>query len=273
MPEYLIEDTATGLKFAVEGDAEPTQEDAAELETQVVEQLTKNIHRAPGNRIMLDVGPLSEQRANLDRLTKMENEFLGNPNLHLMESLPAARIKLEEEMKHYTFSNFEEERDFRSKLHGRLIDQEAARLAQADLKANRQAIPTEAMLQGLPENTLLIQAHGAETGGFSTDDSKNFTLHNLAIILGQSTNSIRNVFNTACYGAACKPQDFESLFPNVTNIVQTPTNVVNVVSVRRMQRQEHFTEGMEPTNWQKIGANWIEQPVIRNNPDEKRDKK
>jgi len=81
MPDYQIEDTQTGIKLEVSGNAEPTQNDAHELVSNELRFLSTNLFTAPGGRFLLDVGPTKENREIYDRLTPVVNDAnktLGN---------------------------------------------------------------------------------------------------------------------------------------------------------------------------------------------------
>ena len=71
MPEYEIEDTETGLKIPVVGDADPTQEDAHRLIQSEYSDIATNLFRLPDGKMYLNVGPFQQSAQQLDRINSM----------------------------------------------------------------------------------------------------------------------------------------------------------------------------------------------------------
>lgn len=253
MPEFLIEDSVTGMKLQVSGDDAPDQDDAHELMESERSELHKNVIHGPENRIILDVGPLRNARQKLDSSAVAVNR--ADRALMEAESLQNAwtAIRTMQESGAIPPPGGESEQDFENRKR-ELIRGEMIRL-EKQTPATKTA--TEVIFEKLPPNSLLINSHGSERGGLYTDEGGHkFTLHNLSIAIGEKTNTVQNVINTSCFGGRCDPAKFQSYFPSVTNIVQTPTNISNTVSIKGFQEGRFFTE-TAPDIWRRIGTNWI----------------
>ncbi len=246
MPDYLVEDNDTGIKLQVNGKSPPSQQDAHELVGDELKFLSTNLFSAPGGKFVLDVGPTAKQRASTDRFISKFNEV--GPDLTLVTDHHKA-VEYANDMSNELGNNIN--------LWKQNYDQEKERL-HAESKKNFVPKPLllDEMLNSTPENSLMIVAHGAESGGFATDEGHKFTLHNVAQILGSNSNSISSVINAACYGGRCEPKDYQKYFPNVNDVQYGETNKKNVISSTGIASGEVFGPGVMPNRFQKIGPQW-----------------
>lgn len=242
MPDFLIEDTDTGIKLQVSGSEPPTQEDAHELVGDELKFLSTNLFSAPGGRFMLDVGPTSKIRSTSDQLNAIQNEYaIKKSAVEKAGKLATLKTKL--------LGDVGKWQSFYDAALPKFL---------AQAKTNTIAKPnaTEQMLGTLPENSLMIVSHGSKSGGLYTEEGHKFTLHNIAQILGENTNNISSIINAACYGGRCEPKDYQQYFPNVNDVQYGETNKVNTLSIPSLERGEVFGPGVIPNRYQNIGGQW-----------------
>lgn len=257
MAEFVIEDTQTGLKLAVEGDTTPTQEDSHALIGDELQTLRTNLYELPGGRFMLDVGPNSSTRQWLHK--SMFYDISPFVHARINEMYPEGLKQGPEELAKYNADL------------DRIWAEETSRmdLGKLDPSRNKRTFQT---LTNLPEGTFLLSAHGytnstaVTNGGLMTEWDHEFSLHNVAQLLGVRSNDVRNFINTACYGGMCNPEDYEAAFPNVTNIFSTASTNENAVSIRGDSEGKFFDEGVGTSRWIKENGKWIDanriQPIM-----------
>ncbi len=254
MPQFEIHDSDTGFKLLVEGPSEPSERESSELVQEELKFLSTNLYRATDNRFMLDVGPLTEMRRSSEGMTEARNELArsGRSNMAFFNA------KSRYDAIRATGEDWGE--GDVSDLWDRILQEEDAK---AQLSGNPLMTTTQSTLLRLEPNTLLILAHGQEQGGLLSEGGQPFTLNNIAQMLGARSNDVRNVINTACYGGAYCPADYQAVFPNVTNISQTGRNDKNVTSLERMASGSYFFTNTIPGVWNRIGTNWNALPALR----------
>jgi hypothetical protein len=216
-----------------------------------MDQLSKRVYRAPGNRFMVDVGPLSEMRTAFDTLQKpMFRE--GEEDVQAAD-MAAKKLRLLLEAKALNINILDDEAVHKE------FEKQFQISKQKIISRRKPATYTEQTISNIPENTLLLVSHGAKTGGLFTDDSIGFTLQNVAKVLGPSSNSVNNMINLACYGGLQSPNDFQSAFPNATNVVQGEPTKPNIISLDRIANKEYFWTNVTPNVWRRTGTNWMQQ--------------
>lgn len=246
MPDYLIEDSQTGFKTLVEGDSPPTDEEASQLIDQAMQALTNKLHSLGGNRFMLDVGPLENSRKISDSLSSISKDF---------NKIIADQEGFNEGMKRAN-AIWEASTNKSSLNYKAVLDEQIAKAKQEAIgKVMKTLNSTERILSNLPENSLLVNAHGSEKGGLYTDDeSIRFTLDNVAKLMGTNASTVNNLYNLACYTGQCRPANFQSAFPNLTNVVQGQTNAPNTISIENIAKGKYFAG--DTTNIMR----WIKRP-------------
>ncbi len=250
MPQYLIEDIETGLKLQVAGAEPPSQTDAHELISHELDFLRTNLFQTRGNRFMLDVGPTGKGREAGDLLGRAQRLVA------IMELVPEAAKRAHEQTKDMLWSE-----DY-PEIASEILEDQIAKLAVERL--GPEPAPEEGgkstlqILRNVPSNSLLLISHGAEVGGLYTDQSHKFSLSNIASILGPGSNMVHNVINAACYGGQCTPEEFRAVFPNVTNLTQTPRDMLNRFSIERLRNSDFFWTDVTPNVWWRHGTNWSE---------------
>lgn len=238
MAEFVIEDTETGLKLAVEGDTTPTQDDAHALIGDELATLRTNLYEAPGGRFVLDVGPLARLRYLLDEPTVREIANVSEAKARQLDP-------------HHRSA------DYKGLLR-RLYDEEYARVTGLPI-AERVRSATAKTLATMPENTFMLIVHGKESGGFTTEWEHEFTLQNAAQLLGSRSNVVRNFVNTACYGGKCNPEDYSAAFPNLTNVVATASTNINVMSIENTAEGFPFGAGVGVSKWTRTDdGQWMD---------------
>lgn len=258
MPDFLIEDSLTGLKTVVEADSEPTQEDALSAISVVEQTLKKSLYKAQGNRYMLDVGPLTKLRESSDTVDELHYDIgrsiqnnaawqraFDRAGPSATEAYKAAKVLGMDWIPYELIYDAEMEK---------ALKEERAKIPQIEKKTTTQKI-----FDNLPQNTLLLISHGAEKGGLYTDDSMEFTLNNVSKILGNDCSNVNNLYNLSCYSGQQLPVHFGSAFPMATNVVQGQTNLPNTLSINNIQLGKYF-EGTTPSRWIKNGTNWEQRP-------------
>lgn len=245
MPTFQIHDSDTGFKLMVEGPEEPTESEAADLVQQELGFLSTNLYHGAGNRFMLDVGPLSDMRRISDEDSAAINE--GDARL--------AAIERAKERVHEVFKNRGDIGEAGGAELFKNIYEDELRNAPPLSKPNA----TDKIGLQLNPNTLLIVAHGAKTGGLGTHGGQDFTLHNIAQLLGPKSNLVHNVINVACYGGKCNPADYQSVFPNVTNVRSADFTMPNTLSINALQAGDYFATNTTPGIWKRYGTNWMPQ--------------
>ncbi len=197
---------------------------------------------------MLDVGPVGSIRQVNDKLTAIDNESTssggGAATMRKAMAIADAQVKATGQPKNWQVYYDKSLTDLKAK---------------AIANYSPEPDSTHKMLNALPENSLLIVSHGARSGGLYSESGHKFTLHNIAQVLGQDTNSINTVINAACYGGRCEPKDYQASFPNVNDVRYGNTNMSNTISVPGLEKGEYFGTGVIPNYWQNIGGNWIQE--------------
>ncbi len=256
MPTFQIHDDHTGLKLLVEGPEAPTDREAAELVQEELSFLSTNLYHGASNKFMLDVGPLSNARREVDQGLKTVGEFHDDMNVVNAKLAAADRagIRVKEMLAKGDAAKMDAHQLFETAYQEELKN--APRLTR-DITPT----PTEQTEMSLQPNTLLIVAHGAPTGGFSSEGGQPFTLHNIAQVLGPRSNEVRNVINTACYGGKCSPADFQAAFPNVTNVQSADPTQRNIISINALAGGRYFATNTVPGMWQRVGTNWEQAPL------------
>jgi len=254
MPQFQIHDSETGFKLLVEGPETPSDQEAHELVQEELQFLSTNLYHSSDNRFMLDVGPLTEMRRTSAGMTEARNE--------LARTGRSTRSFLNAKARWDTIKaqGGDWGEGDSSDLWDNLLKEEDEK---AQLSGNPLLTNTQSTLLRLEPNTLLIIAHGQEKGGLISEGGQPFTLNNIAQMLGSKSNDVRNVINTACYGGGYCPSDYQSVFPNVTNIQQTGTADKNTISLERMASGNYFFTNTVPGMWNRIGTNWQAMPVLR----------
>lgn len=256
MSEFLIEDSETGFRVKVEGDSPPSETESEDIVKEAMSFLSKNLYVGPDNKYMLDVGPLMENRKEIDKFFKGENfQKFADAG----DDIEAARIA-SKRIKDWIDMGLKFPGDSQriDRLFKLVMEKELPEIRRKRMASPSTYPTSEKTVGDLLPNTLLLIGHGAKTGGLYTEEGHKFTLGNVAALLGQSSNSINNVINAACYGAGCKKEDYQGAFPNVTNIVQGETTKANVISLDRIAGKEYFYTNVTPTVWTKYGTNWTE---------------
>lgn len=248
MPVFLIEDTETGFALAAEGEVPPTQDDAHEL---ILSTLRTNLYEYPGNRFLLDVGPLSQRRREIDR------PYLSDYP-HLVENAMLMELPLP-----YNPDGTLNRDEYERTLKRVYKEQESKLLA---TPATQRDTKTATMLSRLPEHTLLLDSHGDTEGFLSMDENAvgskhRYTLQAVAHALGDKKNSIHNFFNSACYAGLCPPEVYDDAFPNLTNIVQTAGTNANYGSVGKMNAGEFWRKDVGKSRWIKRDGKWVLSPA------------
>lgn len=235
----------------MEGATPPSQEDAHELIGQELLNLSTNLYRAPGGKIILDVGPLSGARRISDSATSiinqgdLERSAISAASLELQKKIDAKQL--------IVGSQEEMHNAFQAELAKQMS------LLSASFIPTRTNI-TDQTFARIPERTLLIVSHGAEKGGLYTDNSHEFTLHNVAQILGQGSNDVTRIINAACYGGKCGPAKYSESFPNVTNVVHGDPAVPNTISLEDQASGKFFGGKSTPVQWERVGQQWQMSP-------------
>lgn len=247
MPEFEIHDDHTGLKVLAEGPTEPTQADAQKLINEELSFLSTNLYHAPGNRFMLDVGPLSDDRRMSDRLVDALNRI--RPDV-INTAIYKAADRISAMGTNAPASGTRE----RHELLDRLYEEEKTK-AVANNPETQPSV-THEILNKMPKNTLLLISHGEREGGLTTDYGDKYTLQNVATLLGKKSNDVQTIINTACYGGRLCTPDYQSAFPNAVNIVHGDTNLANLISLNRMSQGDYFYTNVPPVVWRRTGTNW-----------------
>lgn len=242
MAEFVIEDAETGLKLAVEGDAEPTQEDAHALIGDELTFLRTNLYEFPGGRFMLDVGPLSVRRHVTDRATLDEAQPLVTERMKKLYPPEG------------TVTDFVKYKADAVRIWRESLEEISA------IPAVERDTSTRNTLALLPENTFLLASHGSREGGLSDDFGHEFTLNNVAQLLGSRSNLVQNFFNGACWGGKCEPEQYSAAFPNIVNIVSTAHTNVNWMSIAAQERGNIWRGDVGTSRWIKRDGQWVPSP-------------
>lgn len=260
MPEYLIEDTWTGIKVPLEGPDEPSQAVAHKAIANEFNDLYTNLVSAPNGKFMLDVGPLMKLRELSDSIGELEDYLSGMDIPTMFDRAHAAvknRMAIIDRVSAPDWSS-PSIVDERGAMYKRFLDEELVKV-RAENERLKAKLPSHQakfrMLSNMPENSLLLIAHGREKGGLVTDWDHEFTLQNVAKIMGQNSNAVQNVYNAACYGGKCETKDYESAFPNVTNVHHAAFTNPNIISLGAMKSGQFFGTGTNVVNWEK----WAKQ--------------
>lgn len=239
MPDFEIHDSETGLKLAVTGDSEPTQDEADELFRKEYSDISTNLFKLPGEKYYLDVGPIKSQREIVDEYDR--------------------KIGGHQSAKEFADKNHSAEP---GKTWSSLYNQQIDRFNKTNIAGS---IPptVDAIMKNVKPGTLLINAHGSGSKkGLSTEWGHEFTMNNISKLIGD-VGGISNVVNLACYGGSCAPKDYESAFPNLSTIRHSNTNYQNTISNKGLSEGHFFNSGnqdAQDTKWVKMGSEWIEIP-------------
>lgn len=245
MPDYEIEDTQTGLKLVVTGNESPSLEDAEELFAKEFNDIRTNLVELPDGKFYLDVGPLQENRAFLDTHKDAYSKSKSIDDRH-------------NSAKHYADEMFKKDFDAWNKKPSprgegpdwrKYYDNQLARFGET----NKVAVPksvSEKVMANHPPGTLYINAHGSQKNkNLSTQWGHEFTLNNIAKLLGQKASAVRNIVNASCYGASCEPKDYESAFPALSSLSHINTNFSNIISIEGQQAGKDFSA--DRVDWTK----------------------
>lgn len=253
MPQFEIHDDVTGLKLLVEGPSEPTPEESQALVEAELQFLSTNLYRADNNRFMLDVGPLGPTRHVVDDTQKLLDKLREFQNRRKAIQVAAERV---DRMIQGGW-DLGEGKDGEG-LFKNIYAQELAALG-SNLPT---PTLTEQSLERISPGTLLLISHGSPTGGLVSEGGLPFTLHNVAQLLGPTSNEVRNVINTACYGGGLCPENYKDVFPNVTNIQHTALDRLNIQSLDMVAKGDFFHTNAVPGTWELAGTNWLDKPNI-----------
>lgn len=219
MPEYEIHDNETGLKLAVSGDTDPTQDDAHELIQNEFNDIRTNLFQLPDGKFFLDVGPLKKNREVYDDAT----QFLqaSDKATAVADAGPVGEW-------------------------GKNFDAAKSEF----YKTNKFSSVASEIMKNHPPGTLYIMAHGSPSDkNLGTEWGHKFTLNNIASVLGKDSSAVSNIVNTACYGGSCEPKDYESAFPSARTISHVNTNSPNTIQIRGARQGVDFSG--EKISWQK----------------------
>ncbi len=255
MPQFEVHDSDTGFKLLVEGPEPPSHEEAADLVDQELQFLRTNLYHGANNKFMLDVGPLSDLRRDVDAMHSTSGSMADI--LAEGDRTQGAIDRAKERAKAIFASRGDIGEAGGAELWQNLYQDELRNAP--PIKRSNTPTATEDMGLALSPNTLLLVAHGGSTGGFSTEGGQDFTLHNVAQLLGAKSNLVHNVINTACYGGKCTPQDFQKHFPNVTNVHNADFSMPNLISIGRLGQGDYFATNTTPGIWKRYGTNWVPQ--------------
>ena len=248
MPDYVIEDTYTGIRVPVEGDSEPTEDEAGAIIREEISQLSTNLIEFPGGKYVLDAGPFRNLRIATDRasigLERMERMIRATDR-----AVEIADEEVEKAKQGFDWSSGHLDT---ASIWKRKYDEVKPGLMDAPQLYKSSYDKTAELL---PENTLVLEAHGSESGGLYTEWGHEFTLQNVGALLGERTNSINTIVNRACFGGKCKPQDWEGVFPNVGRIYQTEDTVENTIGIDDVTK--FFGGDAVGTNWIKTNGEWV----------------
>jgi len=262
MPQFEIHDDHTGLKLLVEGPAEPTYDETVRLFNDELAFLKTNLYRGPEGRFMLDVGPSGEMRKHTDKMTSMLSEYddLIAESARVKGAIDRAHARLKT-----AIALGEVETSGIPGLWKTMLDNELSSTPKAP-PIKPAPTMTEQTFGKLAPNTLLIISHGKERGGLQTEGGQDFQMNNISQVLGAASNQVYNVINTACYGGKCLPADYQSAFPNVTNVQHADLNVKNTISIARLASGDFFYTNTVPGLWTRHGTNWFDVETVPQEP-------
>ena len=259
MPKYAVEDLDTGISFELEGDGEPSDEDAEAASNQIVELIKKSTKTASGNRYFVDMGPLQElynATSIIDSYQQKDYDFNETMiDVAMMKKASARATAMYDELDKRGVP-------FKERPGWKEIYDRQLNMLREEHNSTKESRPIrKTWSDHVPENSLVILMHGNKKGGLYADSGENITLKNIASVLGSSATNVHNIANLACFGGLCKPEDYASVFPGVTNILQTNPEIPNTISIGRINNGQFFYEDTDPIRFNKAMDNWSSNRV------------
>lgn len=268
MPLFEVEDSDSGIKVLVEGDEEPDQVDAYQLVESEIKFLLDNLHKGPGNRFLLDVGPLYKQRQSSDELNEIQNRMVESTyKSDIIQADAAAAIEAANqtqklwENKINSGSSRTFDKSAFNQDYTNILNRINARRTPHTPPIRDMRNATDETLSRIPENSLMLVSHGNEAGELSTETGFRFTLNNVSKIIGPESRNIHNMLNLACYGGKQCAQDYQAAFPNITNVVAASPANENTISVLNLRRGRFFMDESnapaESVTFKKHNGKWV----------------